>query len=86
MAHVHIIGKVPADFTERANRLREQMRAQFAAWGGVDVLILENFTLPWHHLAMGTAILDIVREDCYPCVHRGHDFPHDRPQYHWDKV
>jgi mannosylglucosylglycerate synthase len=75
--------EISAAFTAKTDRIRDAIVGLIDR-EGIEALMLENFTLPWHHLAMGGAAASIANERRLPVVSRGHDFPHDRPAYHWN--
>jgi glycosyltransferase involved in cell wall biosynthesis len=78
-------GEVRAGFSEKVETIRRSIDSLIDAHR-IDALMMENFTLPWHHLAMGVAVGSIAEARGLPVVSRGHDFPHDRPAYRWTEA
>jgi hypothetical protein len=63
---------------EALGRTLDEVQAQ--------VIIAENFTLPWYHSSLGLALAELIADRGLAAISRGHDFPHDRPIYRWHEM
>jgi len=77
--------QVDDDFCARVRRIREALASVLDRTQS-PLLVVENFTLPWHHASLGQALAELIQERGLAAISRGHDFPQDRPAYRWQEL
>lgn len=77
--------QVDDDFGARVHSIRETLASVLDRTQS-PLLVVENFTLPWHHASLGQALAELIRERGLAAISRGHDFPQDRPAYRWHEL
>ncbi len=78
-------GCVDDEYRNRVRAIREALGRQLDSVGA-QLLVAENFTLPWYHSSLGLAVAGVIADRGLPAISRGHDFPHDRPMYRWQEM